>query len=171
MPANGLSTGIDTKIYFSDANGVQQFALLESFEASENSVIVKIQCDGVTKFTKFHKGWKGTFTFQRNSDVLDSYIALQEVGQLPGTITETIIEVDGSVSQYSYSNVVLVLADGGTWSGTDIVTQKFSFNASACCAKYIRSESCNGLCKWKRSTGSITPTSKPIGEITCQPMG
>ena len=137
MPANGLSTGIDTKIYFSDANGVQQFALLESFEASENAdVIEKIQCDGVTKFPKFHKGWKGTFTFQRNSDVLDSYIAVQEsvyylgVDQLPGTITQTIIEVDGTVSQYSYSNAVLVLQDGGTWSGTDIVTQKFSFNAS-----------------------------------------
>ena len=137
MPANGLSTGIDTKIYFSDANGVQQFAILESFQCAENAnTPEKVGIDGTTRFPKFHLGWKGTFTFQRNSDVLDSYIAVQEslyylgVDQLPGTITQTIIEIDGSVSQYSYSNVVLVLEDGGTWSGTDIVTQKFSFNAS-----------------------------------------
>ncbi len=137
MPANGLNTGIDVKISFSDADGVQQFAILESFDAAENAnAPEKVGIDGSTRFPKFHLGWKGTFVYQRNSNVLDAYIALQEsqyylgVDQLPGTITQTITENDGTVSQYSYSNVVLILEDAGTWSGTDIVTQKFSFMAS-----------------------------------------
>ena len=137
MPANGLSTGIDIKISFSDADGVQQFAILESFSASENATATeKVAIDGTTRFPKFHLGWKGSFVYQRNSDVLDQYIALQEanyylgVDQLPGTITQTITEANGSVSQYSYSNVVLILENGGTWTGTDIVTQNFSWQGS-----------------------------------------
>jgi len=137
MPANGLNTGIDVKITFSDADGVQQFAILESFSASENAnAPEKVAIDGSTRFPKFHLGWKGTFVYQRDSNVLDNYIAVQEsqyylgVDQLPGTITQTITESDGSISQYSYSNVVLILEDAGHWSGTDIVTQTFSFMAS-----------------------------------------
>lgn len=137
MPANGLNTGIDVKITFTDASGVQNFAILESFSASENANAPEhVAIDGTTRFPKFHLGWKGTFVYQRNSNVLDQYIALQEsqyylgADQLPGTITETITENDGTVSQYTYSNVVLILEDAGTWTGTDIVKQTFSFMAS-----------------------------------------
>lgn len=137
MPANGLTTGIDSKITFSDADGVRQFAILESFHSSENAdAPEKVAMDGSTRFPKFHKGWKGSFTFQRTSDVLDRYIALQEsefyggIDQLPGTITQTITNVDGSVSQYSFSNVVLILENAGDYTGTDIVTQTFSWMAS-----------------------------------------
>ncbi len=137
MPVNGLNSGLDVKITYSDANGVQQFAILQSFSASENAnAPEKVSIDGTTRFPKFHMGWKGTFEYQRDSNVLDNYIANQEsqyylgVDQLPGTITQTITENNGTVSQYSYSNVVLILENGGTWSGTDIVMQSFSFLAS-----------------------------------------
>ena len=137
MPANGLNYGIDVKITFTDATGVQQFAILESFSAAENAnAPEKVAIDGTTRFPKFHFGWKGSFVFQRNSNVLDNYIALQEaqyylgVDQLPGTITQTITENNGAISQFTYSNVVLVLEDAGHWSGTDIVMETFSFQAS-----------------------------------------
>jgi len=137
MPANGLNIGIDVKITFSDADGVHQFAILESFAAAENATVnEKVAIDGTTRFPKMHMGWSGTFTFQRNSNVLDKYIALQEaqyyVGsdQLPGTITQTITEIGGALTQIQYTNVVLVLEDAGTFSGTEIVTQRFSFKAS-----------------------------------------
>lgn len=137
MPVNGLTSGIDSKITFTDADGVQKFAILESFHSSENAdAPEQVAMDGSTRFPKFHKGWKGSFVFERTSDVLDRYIALQEsayyqgIDQKPGTITQTITNVDGSVSQYSFSNVVLILENAGDYTGTDIVKQTFSWMAS-----------------------------------------
>lgn len=137
MPLNGLNSGLDVTFKYTDANGVQQFSKLESFTMSENApVLEQVAMDGSTRFPKFHQGWKGSAVFQRNSNAIDSYIALQETNyylgadQLPGTITETIKENDGTVSQYQYTNVVLVLEDGGTSSGTDIIKQTLSIYAS-----------------------------------------
>lgn len=137
MPANGLNTGIDHKIVFTDATGVLQYAILESFSAKEDATTDKvIAMDGTVRHPKFHQGWSGTFVLQRDGNVMDRYIALQEasyyrgVDQIPMTITETITEADGSVSKYQYTNVVVLLGDAGTWSGTEIVKQSISFEAS-----------------------------------------
>lgn len=137
MPSNGLNFGIDAKITFTDGSGVQQFALLESFTSAEvANVTPRVQMNGVTLFPKLDRHWRGTFVFQRNSNVIDNYIAVQEAvfyaggDQVPGTIHETITEISGAISQYIYTNVVLTLEDAGMWSGTDIVKQTFSFVAS-----------------------------------------
>lgn len=137
MPANGLSTGIDHKLVFNDVNGVQNFMIIESFSAKEDATTNKeIAIDGNVRHPKFHQGWSGSFTLQRNNNNMDRYIALQEaayyrgVDQVPMTISETITEVDGTVTKYQYTNVVIVLGDAGTWSGTDIVKQNVSFEAS-----------------------------------------
>jgi len=137
MPANGLSTGIDHKLTFNDINGVQHYAILESFTAKEDSPIGKeVAMDGNVRHPKFHQGWSGSFVLQRSNNVMDNYIAIQEasyyqgVDQLPMIITETIAEVDGSISQYQYTNVVINLEDAGNWSGTEIAKQRISFMAS-----------------------------------------
>jgi hypothetical protein len=137
MPANGLSTGIDSKLTFNDINGVLRVITIESLTAKEDATIGKeIAMDGTVRHPKFHQGWSGSFVIQRSNNVMDNYIALQEasyyvgVDQLPMTITQTITEVNGSVSQYQYTNVVIALEDSGMWSGTDVVKQHVSFSAS-----------------------------------------
>lgn len=137
MPANGLNTGIDHKIVFTDATGVLQYAILESFSAKEDATTDKVVAmDGTVRHPKFHQGWSGSFVLERSDNVMDKYIALQEasyyrgVDQIPMTITETITEINGTVSKYQYTNVVVTLDDAGTWSGTEIVKQSISFQAS-----------------------------------------
>lgn len=137
MPLNGLTSGIDHKVTFTDINGVEQFAIVESFQSKEDATVGKlIAMDGTVRHPKFHQGWSGSFVLQRNSDFTDAYIASQEASyylgldQLPVTITETITENDGTVSQYQYTNVVLTLDDAGMYSGTDIVKQTVTFMAS-----------------------------------------
>jgi hypothetical protein len=137
MPANGLSTGIDVKMSFNDIDGVQQFAILKNFQAKEDSTVdQRTYIDGKTRHPKFHKGWSGSFTTDRTNNVIDRYFALQEASyyagrdQLPMTITQTITETDGSVTQYQFIEVVLVYDDAGTWSGEEVVSQSISFQAS-----------------------------------------
>jgi hypothetical protein len=137
MPANGLSTGIDHELVFNDISGVRQFVTLESFTAKEDATTDKVVAmDGTVRHPKFHVGWSGSFMLQRSNNVMDKYIALQEasyyqgIDQVPMTITETMTEVDGSVSQYQYTNVVITLDSAGNWSGTEIVRQSISFQAS-----------------------------------------
>jgi hypothetical protein len=137
MPANGLNTGIDHKIVFTDINGVRQFIIIENFTSKEDAVMDKVVAmDGNVRHPKFHEGWSGSFTLQRTNNVMDNYIALQEASyylgtdQIPMTITETITEPDGSTNQYQYTNVVVALEDAGNWSGTEIVRQRVSFMAS-----------------------------------------
>ncbi len=137
MPANGLSVGIDHKLTFNDISGVKNFVILESFTAKEDANVGKeIGMDGNVRHPKFHQGWSGSFTLQRSNNVMDQYIALQEasyyrgVDQIPMTITETITETDGSISQYQYTNVVIMLEDAGNWSGTEVAKQRVSFFAS-----------------------------------------
>ena len=137
MPLNGLTSGIDHKLTFTDINGVQSFAILESFTSKEDATTDKvIAMDGTVRHPKFHQGWSGSFVLERNSNFMDNYIAAQEASyyegldQTPLTILETITENDGTVSQYQYTNVVIYLEDAGNYSGTEIVKQNATFMAS-----------------------------------------
>jgi hypothetical protein len=137
MPLNGLSSGIDHKLTFTDVNGVQNFTIIENFTSKEDAVTDKlIAMDGTVRHPKFHQGWSGTFMLERNSDFMDAYIAVQEAAYYQGldqvnlTIQETIQENDGTVSQYQYIQVVITLEDAGTYSGTEIVKQNVTFAAS-----------------------------------------
>ena len=137
MPLDGLTSGIDHKLTFTDINGVEQFALIESFTSKEDATTDKlIQMDGNVRHPKFHQGWSGSFVLQRNSSFTDAYFAAQEASyyigldQVPATITETITENDGTVSQWQYTGVILTLEDAGSYSGTEIVKQSVSFMAA-----------------------------------------
>lgn len=133
-PVNGLNTGIEHKLTFTDLNGVKNFVIIESFDSKEDAQTVKtIAMDGTIRFKKLSQGWSGSFVLQRTNNVMDNYIALQEASyyqgldQNPITISETITEIDGTISQYQYTNVVLTMDDAGQWSGTEIVRQRISF--------------------------------------------
>ena len=137
MPLDGLTSGIDNKITITDLNGVQQFAILENFTAKEDAPVDKVVAmDGNVRHPKFHQGWSGSFTIERNGPFQDAYFAQQEASyylgadQIPATITQTITENNGTVSQWQFSQVVLTFEDAGNYSGTEIVKQNVSFMAS-----------------------------------------
>jgi hypothetical protein len=137
MPLNGLTSGIDHKLVFTDINGVENFTIIENFNSKEDATTDKVVAmDGTVRHPKFHQGWSGSFVLERNSNFMDNYIAAQEASyyegldQIPITITETITENDGTVSQYQYTNVVIYLEDAGNYSGTEIVKQNATFMAS-----------------------------------------
>lgn len=137
MPAAGLTSGIDYKITFTDANGVEDFEIFESMTAKEDATTTKeIAMDGNVRHPKFHQGWSGELVFQRNSNFLDKYFANQEsdyylgIDQMPMTITETITNPNGSVNQYQFTQVVLVMENSGNRSGTEIQKQTINFQAS-----------------------------------------
>ncbi|HNC11734.1 MAG TPA: hypothetical protein PLF59_08175 [Cyclobacteriaceae bacterium] len=135
---DGLSTGASSKLVITGPDGVENFIQLESFTSREDSPIIKkVAMDGTVRNAKLPQGWSGTLTFLRGGPQIDNYInefaRNYRLGgdQLNLTITHTINELDGSVTKFTYSGVVLELTDAGNWSGTDIVSQTINFTATA----------------------------------------
>src|SRR5262249_43238712 len=91
--------------------------------------------NGSTPTLIFRDGWSGSFMFDRQDSAVDDYIAQLEADyflgiQHPGsTITETITEVNGSVTQYRYTRCVFKLSDAGSWKGDSTVKMALDFMA------------------------------------------
>jgi len=137
MSLDGLSAGQSVKLTITDPSGVKKFELLRSFKSKQVSNIEsRVYIDGRTRHPKFYKGWEGTFEFDRGSSAIDDYFNQQESAyylggdQINCTITQTITEINGSTSQYVFSDVVLNYDDAGTASGEEVITQSVSFECS-----------------------------------------
>lgn len=91
---------------------------------------------GTTVFRFVPNGHEGTFEFDRQDSSVEAYFAQLEANfyaQLPppvATITQTINELDGSVTQFQYIGVQLNLTDAGSWKGLDKVNPKVGWKAS-----------------------------------------
>lgn len=134
---DGLTSGQSSTVTWTDIDGNKKFEILESFTFRENSNISdETAIDGVTRHPKFYMGWHGSAVYQRGSSALDDYFASQERNyylggdQINMTITQTIKEVNGSTTQWQFTGVVLMMEDGGSFSGTAIVKQSISWKAN-----------------------------------------
>jgi len=140
MPINGLTIGKDVSLDINGATGPLAFTgSLTSFSAKQDTSTTRTKfLDGRNIPTKFYDGWSGSFMMERQSSVvLDYFVQLEDnyhagLTETPIVITETIQEVDGSVSQYRYTNVVLTLDDAGVYSTDGTVKQSVSFMADRC---------------------------------------
>ena len=137
MPVDSFSVGRDVTLTIVTSSGPLDLNLITSFNARPDYTDLKIKgIDGVTRHVRFPDGWQGTFDIEREDSTLDDYFAGLEanyyagVNEQPGTLTETITEVDGTISQYRFVKVLLKLDDAGTWAGDQTVKQKLSFVAS-----------------------------------------
>lgn len=137
MPAQDYSVGRDVSLVIFTNQGVIGTSLLTSFDARPIMADIKvIGIDGVMHPAYLPEGHEGSFEVARTDSGLDDYFAALEENyyegaDLPqGTITETIQERDGSVSQYRYEKVALKLADAGSYKGNAEVRQKIDFMAS-----------------------------------------
>ncbi len=117
--------------------GKQTFNGMTSFDAKPRTKELESEgIDGNTKFRNLPNGHEGTFQFDRQDPGVQKYFALLEANFYSGlpppsaVITQTINELDGSVSQFQYVGCVLKLTDAGKWTGLDKVTMSVAWKAS-----------------------------------------
>jgi len=137
MPFNSLNVGRDVTVDVTTSAGPLTFSIVTGFSSKPKyKDLSSTGLDGVVRHAALPAGWDGTFEIERGSGVVDAYFAQLEAAyyngqnQTAGTITETIQEVDGTVSQYRYEGAVLKLQDAGTKAGDKLVKMKVQFEAS-----------------------------------------
>lgn len=137
MPVNGFTVGRDVSLDIIGPSGPLRFSLITGFSAKPDITDQKIKgLDGITRHVRFPDGWSGSLEIERENSLVDDYFADLEANYYAGlnekaaTITETITEVSGAVSQYQYVGVLFKLDDAGDYKGDATVKQKLSFVAS-----------------------------------------
>ena len=137
MPFNQFNIGKDVVIDVTTQQGTQQFLIVTEFGSKQRTKNVEVHAlDGSVRFAELPAGWEGTIHFDRGSEALDIFIATLEANYYGGvpiqtaTITETITEVDGTVTQWQYTGVVFVYEDAGQKKGDDKIMQRLGFKAS-----------------------------------------
>lgn len=131
MPVNGFNIGKDVTLDIVDATlGALRWKIKTSFDADPEYKEVRSEAlDGVNRFGYLPAGHKLTFQFDRGDSSVDDYFASREADYFNGvqlgnvSVTETITNPDGSVSQYRYTDVALKLTKSGAFKGESIVTQ------------------------------------------------
>lgn len=137
MPVNSFSVGKDVA-FDVIINGVPQvFRRVTGFEAKPRYAERESHgLDGQNRHLPIPAGWEGSFEIDRADNAADAFVALTEAvyyaggGIQPGTIVETITNPDGSLSQYQFQLVTLMLREGGQWKGDDKVMMRFDFRAT-----------------------------------------
>ncbi len=138
MADNDTNLGRDVVLNILDPRrGIQRFGLMTGFDGKpQYNQLESKGLDGVPRFRNVPHGHRLTFNFDRQDRSIDDYFAQAEEDYFNGaqmpqvSITETITELDGSVSQWIYTGVSLTLTDGGTWKGDAITTQSIEGMAS-----------------------------------------
>lgn len=139
MPMNNQSVGRDVSLDLYTSKGILPItaAAITSFDTKPQTTSTASKgLDGMTRYGVFPDGWMGTLSIDRLSGQLDAFWAQIEadfyagVNILPGTITETIQEPDGSVSQYRYIGVMFDFKDAGTKVANQLVKQSLNFMAA-----------------------------------------
>lgn len=137
MPQGGFSVGRDVTLNIIGASGPIRLSLITDFSANQKTTESQVKgLDGITRPLRFFDGWAGSFSLERQDSTIDDLFTQLEANYYAGlteqpiTITETISEVSGAITQYRYINVLLTLTDGGRWSGDATVKQTIGFAAS-----------------------------------------
>lgn len=137
MPQHGITLGADCSLSIQDANGtIIANSVIQDFEASPDTEKRRVQfLDGNVVPLSFPQGYKGSFSIVREDATIDTYFALKEaayynkVDVLNVTITQSVTETDGSITQYQFTQCDLVLDDAGKYMNNQEVIQKVSFEA------------------------------------------
>ncbi|KAF1003115.1 MAG: hypothetical protein GAK28_04916 [Luteibacter sp.] len=138
MPANGFTVGKDIALTIVTSTGILALPVTTtSFDSKPQYNKVRGVClDGVNRGFNAPTGWDLAFQLDRSSSVVDDFFAQQEAGYfagldtLTGSVTETITEANGAVTQYRYTGVILALDDAGKFTGDAKVGQTISAFAS-----------------------------------------
>lgn len=139
MPITGLNVGRDCtfQVYDPNTGGIIDFANITMFDAKPDVTDLKHKAlDGLVLHGNQPDSWSGSFTLDRASSAADQFISLLETAYYNGqnidngTITQTIQEANGSITQWRFTNVSLKMDDAGSWANDKFISQKFSWHAS-----------------------------------------
>lgn len=133
----GYNTGKDTVLDIHTSNGILRVKNLTGFQSKQITHSLESKpLDGRILFAELPAGWDGSFDLERADPAVDAYFAQQEANYYGGlnsdviTITETITELGGNLSQYRYTGVALKLEDTGERRQDQVVKQKIAFKAA-----------------------------------------
>jgi hypothetical protein len=137
MPMNGYTVGRDVAIDINTPGGLLRLGGVTDFDRKQVTTQVKVRPIGQKPaYLELPDGWDGTMAIERKDSLLDDFIAQLEVAYYAGVemngsrITETITEVDGSLTQYRYNGVFWKLDDAGSVKQNDTVKMKLGWCAS-----------------------------------------
>jgi hypothetical protein len=139
MAFNNFTVGRDVSVVLFDntTRAILNVSEVTDFDCKQDTNDIKVKpITGEPVFLKLPDGWSGSLGIERRSPVLDNYIAGLEAAYYSGTniigasITETITEPDGTISQYRFTGVAFKMSDGGKFSGDTTVKMKLDFSAS-----------------------------------------
>ena len=132
MAVNGFAIGGDLQLVIVDTvQGLLTFNIVTMTDLKQLTQRVKsVGLDGRTRYAELPEGWEVDVDLDKAGPQLLNYVAAYEdayFNALPlGTITlsQTITEVDGTVSQYQLTGGAMKLNNAGTFKGNDKVAQK-----------------------------------------------
>lgn len=137
MPLNSYNVGRDVTLTLVTASGVLSLNQITGFQSKQDSIEQKIKgLDGITRYLRFFDAWSGSFTLERQDSTLDDYFSQVEanyyagLSESPVSITQSIQEQSGAITQYRYIGVLLKYDDAGEYRGDQSVKQGMSFVAS-----------------------------------------
>lgn len=139
MPSNGKNTGSDVSVDIITPYGAIQIDPDFIMDFHPQPVTVNQRSKGLSGKTRnqvIPDGHRGSFTVHRYDATLDNWWAQYEadyhagVLQSNSTITETIRNADGSVSQFRYIDVTLDIEDFGRREADQPIAMRVNFNAS-----------------------------------------
>ena len=137
MPANNYSVGRD--ISYSVVTSSGNLTLNGKTDYSIKPVFTDLKhkgLDGNTTHGVIPDGWQIDMKFDRTDPNVDNYFAQLEndyfagVNQQGGTISENIVESDGSISSFRYTNVILKYDNAGDWKGDSLISISVSAMAT-----------------------------------------
>lgn len=140
MPVNGMNTGVDySLLYYDGASGaLVDLGDVQNVDIKALKHNIKSQPYNRTpRFGYVPDGFQIEFTITRTGSALEDFMVAAEAAfnagaiQKPGYLQQTIVNPDGSISKFQYTEMVIFLDDHGTISRDKPVTLKLEGMASS----------------------------------------
>jgi hypothetical protein len=137
MPVNSFSIGKDLTFTLIGPTGRINISGVTDYTPKPDFTKLSHKgLDGIRQNAAIPDGWTITIKLDRKDPTLDKFFAALEASYFAGqnisngTISETIQEADGSVTQFQYTNVSITLDEAGQWKGDSFVPQSLTAMAS-----------------------------------------
>lgn len=134
---NGLSVGRSWTANIFTQFGEFIIPTITMFEIHSTPVTDKsIQVNGDINYIEIPSGFTGSIEADRSSNTIEQYWINYETAYykglnlLPSTITQTIQEPNGAITQMIARGVMFSTGDFGNWVGNNLIKQRLNFNAS-----------------------------------------
>jgi len=133
MPINGMNVGVDYSLsYFESSSGTLiDIGDVQSVKITGQKHDIKsAPYNQVPRFGYVPDGYKIDFTITRTGSVLEllmtTFSSRFNAGSIitPGFLNESIVNPDGTVSRFQYTNFVVFLSDHGDISREKVVSMR-----------------------------------------------